>query len=70
MFNPYQRGGIGTVMGDIDRAAHTHKLGRLDKRQEALNTGLTTQDSGSTFLCLENFLFSIFLCIFKKNIKE
>lgn len=44
MFNPYQRGGIGTVTGDIDRAAHTRKLGRLDKQQEALNTGLTTQD--------------------------
>lgn len=23
MFNPHQRGGIGTVTGDIDRAAHT-----------------------------------------------
>lgn len=38
MFNPHQRGGTGTLMGDIDKVAHTHyythTLDRLDERQE------------------------------------
>lgn len=56
MFNPHQRGGRGTLVGDIDKVAHTHchtHTGQIGGQQEGgFERGLTTpeQDTGSILL--------------------
>lgn len=55
MFNPSQRGGRGTLLGDIDKVTHTHTLSHARTQQiggaaggkfEAFNTGLTVNCVG------------------------